>query len=202
MGDPERGNKWLANDTFSKSGLTYDDHHFKSPTGEYEYGPPSHCKTLYHQGPPAKLVIRGPINSLKCQSHCMGVYKLMPNITPNGAPCWKHVDEDLCIAASKINGEDGWVIAQFSTFSSKEKRCMSLAGDKMPFNPKRDVHSWMEWDGRNWINTSVKCRASPHGYGQAGVEGQAEHDNYLDKRGGSPTRARRSPPSSPLRQTS
>jgi len=190
--------KWtVGSDAFSKMGLRYDDHHMKDDRGKYTTSPPAKLKTLYHQGPPAKVYLRGEINSLKQQGHCLGVYKLLQSVTPNGLPAWKHVNEDLIIASGHVDGEEGWVVAQFTTFNTKQRRCMVITGEDMPFEPKREPQAWKEWDGRAWSVSTVKCRASPHGWGEAGVEKQAEDDVYLDRHGGSPTRARKSPPSSP-----
>jgi len=169
---------------FSKHGITFEDHHFKDPDrGKYRASPPNKLKVLYsgiliEQGPPSKVILRAEINSLKQQTHCMGVYMLIPNVhnkDPN--PSWKHVSEDLILAAAdNVSGGDGWVVAQASSFYSKggQRRCLMLPGDAPPFETKREVQTWQEWDGGKWAPSSVKCRASAHGWGeQDGIHNQA-----------------------------
>ena len=177
--------KWgEGGDTFSKHGLTYEDHHFKTAEGSYERSPPSKLKSMYDYLPsdpvtssskhvPKKLVIKGDspetqTNDLNGQARCLGVYDQIPR-EANGHPMWKHVDEDLVIAAGRVDDEDGWVVAQYTTFSDKTaKKSMQLPGREAPWTNK--AGTWQAWGGKEWAPApSIKCRPSYHGWGRNGA---------------------------------
>jgi len=143
----------------------------KAEDGTYRQSPPKNLQTLYAQsGPPEKLCLQGEINALKKQTQCCGVYALMP--AKNGGdskspPVWKHATEDLQLCASKIKGDEGWVVCKFSTANAHMQVCMRIStpDGQMPYD-KSTQGQWQEFDGRDWINApSVKCRASWHGWG-------------------------------------
>ena len=177
--------RWEAGgDTFTKQGMTFPDHHYMVD-GKSESSPPSKLKTLYDYLPTEELetsdkhvpnkvtmaeapeahgemeAARMP-GALKAQAHCLGVYELLRGQAANGQPMWKHVSQDLVLAL----GDDEWVIAHFQTFMKKKRICMRHAGSKFPFSGKGS--GWQEWDGRAWIETNVKSRASQHGWGLEG----------------------------------
>lgn len=57
---------------------------------------------------PMKLCLSGDNpesqrEALKSQVQCLGVYAKVPGRDANGQPMWKHVDADLCIAATKVS---------------------------------------------------------------------------------------------------
>ena len=66
------------------------------------------------------------IEQLKDQAHCLGVYAKVPGRDVNGSPMWKHVDADLCIASSEVEGEKGWVIAQARAIPISEHGAFAL----------------------------------------------------------------------------
>ena len=156
-------------DTFGKSGSRID-HHFKDKDGKFQSSPPKELKDLYSMpaqgGPPNKLSIQADINSLKAQTHCCGVYTLMPKHQINSKPVWKHTCEDLVICSGSFNGEDGWLVSRFTTSgSSRQQVCMRVVAPGKESLPTKG-HNWQEWNGRDWAAApTVKCRASWHGWG-------------------------------------
>ena len=182
--------KWSAGgDTFVKGGLGFEDHHFKTPDGKYQKSPPSKFKAMYDYLPsegqaqspqrvPPKIVMtcdnpETGTTALKNQTRCLGVYVKVPGRDHNGHPIWKHVDEDLCFASSTVDGEQGWVIAQFQTFGVKEHRSMTIKGSELPITSKASM--WMAWNGRDWAEApTVKCRGTYHGWGRDG-QGQVSN---------------------------
>ena len=71
---------WAAGgDTFSKSGMGYDDHHMKSPDGKFSRSPPTKLKGMYDYLPndsspkkvPVKVVLQG--ESPESQRATLGV---------------------------------------------------------------------------------------------------------------------------------
>lgn len=149
-------------------GVGWQDHHFKDKTGKYQASPPKELTKLYAQGPPTKLSLTASINSLKAQTHCLGVYTLLEGKATkgeSGQPMWKHATEDLVIAAAKLSsGEDGWVVAHFTTFGVKQQVCMRVMTNPGEFPFKGAA--WTEWDGHTWMPApSTKCRPSWHGWG-------------------------------------
>uniref|UniRef100_A0A7S2I460 Uncharacterized protein n=1 Tax=Haptolina brevifila TaxID=156173 RepID=A0A7S2I460_9EUKA len=213
MTDPERSvaSRFASSvDTFSKAGLVYEDHHFKTADGKYERSPPSKLKGMYDYLPhdpasgspkhvPAKLVLKGDSpevqnNQLKDQAHCLGVYAKVPNRDVNGSPIWKHVDSDLCIASADVDGEKGWVICQFTTLGVKDNRCMQLVGPEL-FTSKGN--NWEAWISKTWTSVpNVKVRPSYHGWGMevTGVVSNTE-SSVSPPRSGSPSRRPKSPAS-------
>jgi len=211
MANSSTTSKWGTSDsTFSKAGLVYDDHHAKSPDGKYERSPPSKLKSMYDYLPrdtasgsakhvPTKLVLKGDcpesqISDLKGQAHCLGVYAKVPGRDSNGSPMWKHVDGDLVIASAEVDGEKGWVIAQYTTFGVKDNRCMQLVGSEL-FSNK--ASTWEAWNGRTWTKAeNVKVRPSYHGWGMD-VEGVVSNteSSVSPPRAGSPGRRPKSPSS-------
>ena len=136
----------------TKLGLVYDDHHYKTD-GRYERSPPSKLKAMYDYLPtemvatstkhiPMKICLVGEnpesnCATLKSQVQCLGVYAKVPNRETNGYPMWKHVDADLCIACAKIDGNDGWVVAQYTTWhDDRQHKCMQLEGASPPWSSK------------------------------------------------------------------
>ena len=230
MADAERSPKWMATMTATKQGIKYDEHHFKDPsTGRYQDSPPPNLKTLYNQGPPSKVCIRGPINSLKMQDRCFGVYKLVPARYVNGYPSWEHQSEDLILAITTVDNEEMWVVAHLPTFGVKPRISLKLPGKTMPFDRHRADKMWQEWDGRQWAPANgVACKVNHHGEGQStdcaqiphpactvhrrerrtvratgwgdyGMEKHSEHEHHLERHGSPTSRARKSPPNSPPR---
>lgn len=112
---------------------------------------------------------------LKNQSGCQGVYAIVPGRLQNGLPVYKHTTADLCLTSAKVEDEDGWVIAQWTTLGTKEHRCMRARGKEFPFADA--TSGWQEWNGREWeAAATVKCRPSYHGWGQDGGE-QCVHNS-------------------------
>lgn len=174
--------KWaLAGDTFTKHGLVFEDHHFKDPVEGYQRSPPGKLKAMYdylptadalpHKQVPNKLVLSAGINALKIQSHCLGVYVLVPQRDANHQPVWKHATADLAIAATCLDDSDdsssGWAVARFSTLGVKTHHCMRIAGTEIPIHKKSGV--WTVWNGRTFSEEpEVKLRPSYHGFGAEG----------------------------------
>jgi len=174
----------IANVNATKHGITYDDHHFKKD-GRYERSPPSKFKAMYdylptemvgnsHKQTPTKLTLQGdnPTSqreTLKSQVQCLGVYARVPSREANGHPMWKHTEENLCIGHATIDGEPGWVVAQFTTWHDEnQQRCMKLTGSEQPWSTKAGM--WSAWTGRVWSETAgVRVRPTYHGWGREGV---------------------------------
>ena len=171
----------MAN-TFTKTGIGFEDHHMKDAEGRYQSSPPKNLKTLYDFLPserdtaakltPQKVVIKCAINALKVQGHCCGVYTLIHGKQHNDRPMWKHSSEDLTLCLSKVGGDSCWVVAHSKTLETKERLCMkaSAAGDRtFPFG---SAYKWSEWDGRDWREApSLSARPSHHGWGADSGDG-------------------------------
>jgi len=174
--------------TFTKHGLTFEDHHFKDAEGQYQSSPPKNLKTLYEYLPterdatskqtPQKLVFKSAVNALKVQGHCCGVYTLVTGKMHNDRPTWKHSTEDLMIVLGKGAGEDFWVVVHSKTLSTKERWCMKapVSGSDKSF-PFDGTHGkWQEWTGRVWeLSSTATCRPSHHGWGADGGDGYQFH---------------------------
>ena len=88
-------------------------------------------------GPPLLLFSPGGFNAVVEHWSGLGVYAKVPNRETNGYPMWKHVDADLCIACAKIDGNDGWVVAQYTTWhDDRQHKCMQLEGAAPPWSSK------------------------------------------------------------------
>jgi len=203
-------------DTFTKAGLTKEDHHFKhSGSGKYQKSPPKGLKSMYEYLPtddspmqtqfhrPAKVSLIGEINGLKQQSHCMGTYVRIEGRESNGQPIYKHATADLVLAKGKIpandqagEAEDGWIIARWATFSvsQKDQRCMQISCAGVPWDTKVKGQ-WQEWGSRGWVVApSVHLRPSYHGYGQgvgdASVHNSITASDEVRRRAVSPAKGR------------
>ena len=124
------------------------------------------------------MVIESKINALKQAQFACGVYNILlgedrpwitgsetdNSVVENDKPIWKHSTEDLCLVFDKPpGGEEGWVVAKWSTLKTKKQVTMRVKTGDLPFS--KDL-VWQEWDGRAWAPTpSVKCRPSWHGFG-------------------------------------
>ncbi|KOO24082.1 hypothetical protein Ctob_003274 [Chrysochromulina tobinii] len=197
-----------------KLGLVYDDHHYKTD-GRYERSPPSKLKAMYDYLPtemvatsskhiPMKICLVGEnpesnCATLKSQVQCLGVYAKVPNRETNGYPMWKHVDADLCIACAKIDGNDGWVVAQYTTWhDDRQHKCMQLEGAAPPWSSKNS-NTWQAWTGRQWDNaTGIHCRPTYHGWGRDGVGQWSNTESSVSPpRMGSGSPKKKSPGGSP-----
>jgi len=197
----------------TKHGLVYDDHHFKRD-GKVESTPPTNMKSLYDYLPsdqvatsakhiPSKLCLKGdnPTSHAAClkqQTRCLGVYTRVPGRDANGHPMWKHVDDDLCIGSAKVDGEAGWVVAQFTTWKDdKQDRCMHTVGQENPWSTK--CGSWKAWNGRAWEEAAgVTFKATYHGWGREGTGQWSNTESSVSPtRLGSPKRRALGSPGSP-----
>jgi len=180
--------KWAAGgDTFTKAGMVHEDHHFKDGEGRYQRSPPAKMKGMYDYLPnetaagspkriPQKVTLEATINGLVQQAHCLGVYLLVTDL--RSGPVWKHATADLCLAASSIDGEEGWSIGKYTTHGVKERRCMQVACEGYPFGT---ALVWSAWSGRSWEEQpSIKCRPSFHGFGLTSITGD---DNTWNAQG-------------------
>jgi hypothetical protein len=128
------------------------------------------CKSLYPLGPPPRLILHGDPGKVTLQHACLGVYKIVPGAEKNGHPIWKHTLEDRCIISATVTDDDdkqvdGWVVQQATTLGYKDRRCMQLVGEQVPYH---NVNTWTSWKGgrKGWKEEpTVHCRTSSHGWG-------------------------------------
>ena len=177
--------------TAAKHGITHEDHHFKHPEQGYQKTPPPNLKAMYDYLPsepvatspkkvPKKLELSAPnpeaaTSILKGQMKCAGVYCQVPNKEArNGYPVFKHVDEDLAIFCSTFDGEQCWVVAQFTTMDTKERVCMRVMGGEMPIDSK--AATWKAFQGNdNWEDAvGIKLKPSYHGFNME-AKGQSQN---------------------------
>ena len=174
-----------------KAGLTFEDHHFKNTlTNRTERSPPKKLKELYDYLPtddsphhakfhtPTKVSIEAEINSLGAQTHCIGVYAMVEHREHNAKPMYKHATADLVLIADTIDGQDGWMVAQWTTLKDTKKEirsCLRVVTEgqgQFPFQG-----TWQMWSGREWKDApSLKCRPTYHGWGNDYLNLEACHN--------------------------